>query len=81
MRAVDPEWIESIKSPTLGFKHKTSKKVITHLYGLGTDLDCMDVDKLATLMNIPWEVTENHAIKFANDDKYEEQMVDADITT
>jgi hypothetical protein len=77
VRAVDPEWLEAIRSPTLGFAHLTLHQMIDHLRGTGGDLDYMDVSDLVTELTKPWEVSENPATKFARDDKYERQLIKA----
>ena len=43
IRAVDPEWLEAKRSPTLGFAHLKLREIIDHLHDDGGDLDYMDV--------------------------------------
>ena len=34
MKTIIPEWLEAIKSPTLGSTHKSPKEMLTHLHGI-----------------------------------------------
>lgn len=79
IRAVDPEWLEAIRSPTLGFAHLTLRDIIDHLRDAGGDLDYMDVADLIAELTKPWEVSEHPATKFARDDKYERQLIKAGL--
>eukprot|EP00804_Cyclotella_cryptica_P002902 CCRYP_021007-RA/>CCRYP_021007-RA protein AED:0.15 eAED:0.15 QI:0/0/0/1/1/1/5/0/1206 len=75
VRVIDPEWLEAIRTPTLGFAHLTLHQMIDHLRDTGGDLDYMDVSDLVTELTKQWEVSENPATKFARDDKYERQLI------
>ena len=41
--AVNTEWLEAIKNPTLGFTALTPMQMLTHLHGIGSDLNIVDV--------------------------------------
>lgn len=79
IRVVDPEWLEAIRSPTLGFAHLTIREMLDHLRNAGGDLDYMDVSDLIAELTKPWEVSEHPATKFARDDKYERQLIKAGL--
>jgi hypothetical protein len=79
IRAVDPEWLEAIQSPTLGFTHLTLQQIIDHLCDAGGDLDYMDVSELIAELTKPWEVSEHPATRYARDDKYERQLIKAGL--
>ena len=72
--AVKPEWLKTIKSPTLGFMHKTPKEMLDHLQSGGTELNNDNIAELITKLNTPWEVNKNLATKFARDNKIEKQL-------
>ena len=63
VRSIDPEWLEAIRSPTLGFAHLTLHQMIAHLRNTGGDLNYMNVSDLITELTSPWEVSENQQIR------------------
>eukprot|EP00804_Cyclotella_cryptica_P014825 CCRYP_015027-RA/>CCRYP_015027-RA protein AED:0.12 eAED:0.12 QI:0/0/0/1/0.2/0.16/6/0/1256 len=79
IRAMDPEWLEAIRSPTLGFAHMTLREIIDHLRDAGCDLDYMDVSDLIAELTKPWEVSERPATRYTHDDKYERQLIKAGL--
>ena len=74
-QAVDPEWLEAIKSPTFGFTHLTPKQMLEHLLTNGVELDDNDVTALIKQLYEPWNLTENPVTKFARNDKIEKQLL------
>ena len=78
-QAVDKEWLEAIKSPTLGFTHLTPKAMLDHLRANGAELNDSDVAALVMKLYAPWDLSENPATKFARDDKLEKQLTKKNI--
>ena len=78
--AVDPKWLDSIRSPTLAFTHLSPKQMLDHLQSNGVELDDTDVAELIKQLYTPWDLNKNPATKFAWDDKIEKQLLKKNIT-
>jgi hypothetical protein len=52
--AVNPEWLEAIRHPQMGFSHLTPKQIIDHLRTVSTDLDYTDVTNLMKQLTTLW---------------------------
>lgn len=74
LKAIDPEWLEALRSPILGFTHRTPKELLDHVQTNGSELDFTDITELTHKLLEPWDVNENPATKFARDDKIEKQL-------
>ncbi len=77
--AIDPEWLESIRHPQMGFSHLTPKQLIDHLRTVSTDPDFSDVTNLMKQLTTPWDINENVVTKFARDDRTEQLLAKAQI--
>ena len=73
--AVDPEWLEALRDPILGFMHVSPMQMLEHLDFGGALIDYMDVMELTAQLMAPWESTENPATKFARDNKIGRQLI------
>ncbi|KAL7480066.1 hypothetical protein ACHAW6_005773, partial [Cyclotella cf. meneghiniana] len=43
VKCIDEEWIEELKSETMGYMHRSPRKMLDHLYHTGGDLNHMDI--------------------------------------
>ena len=77
VKAINPKWLEAIKSATLRFTHTRPLELLNHLSDGGEDLNNMDVTELMGKLTKPWEVKENPATKFAHNDKIKHQLIRA----
>ena len=77
--AVDPEWLEAIRHPQMGFSHLSPKQLIDHIRTVSSDLDFTDVTNLMKQLTTPWDVNENVVTKFARDDRTEQLLTKTHI--
>ena len=77
VKSVDEEWIVELASETMGYQHRHPRDLIQHLRDTGADLDHMDVKRLLTELQEPWDMVKAPATLFARGDKYERQLVKA----
>ena len=46
VKCIDEDWIEELKSETMGYNHRSPRKMLDYLYQMGGDLDHMDIAEL-----------------------------------
>jgi hypothetical protein len=75
VKSIDNKWRAEIKSETMGFNHLSPKALLPHLCNVGGSLNHMDVTKLISNIQKPWDGIEAPTAQFAGGDKYEHQLL------
>ena len=70
-QAIDPKWLEAIRSPTFGFMHRTPKELQDQLCMNGVEHDDNDLAQLLATLYVQLDLSENPATKFACNNKIE----------
>jgi len=61
--AIDPEWLEAIRHPQMGFSHLSPRQLLDHLRSVSSDLDYSDVTHLMQELARPWDLNEKLSLK------------------
>ena len=77
--AIDPEWLEAIRHPQMGFSHLSPIQLLDHLRSVSSDLDYSDVTHLMQELTKPWDLNENIVTKFARDERTEQLLAKAHV--
>jgi len=75
VKSLDHKRLAKVESETMGFNHLSAKALMTHLCNVGGSLDHMDITKLISNIQKPWDAIETPAAHFARGDQYERQLL------
>ncbi|KAL7475762.1 hypothetical protein ACHAW6_001664, partial [Cyclotella cf. meneghiniana] len=79
VKCIDEEWIKELKNETMGYMYCSPCEMLDHLYHTGGDLNHMNITELNQELLKLWDHVEAPVTMFAQRDKYEHQLVKADI--